>query len=272
MVELPLVLGGHTYIQQLGNDPQPSEQAIDDIVQSCLAAGIDWFDTTYRPERIALGASLSRLGMVSKAHILAWNFFKLFGPGEDVGRPDYYRPEHIRLILEDLGQPCIDGLVVHPLDDLQENHRQERLALAWQEQGLVRSLGIWSPGKSALREYPDGKPYSFVVEPHNVTTAHSLENILAYLELGWMVFACSPFVRGWALDQLVERSTGLGYESISEGKRRLANLMLRYSLFTPGVHRLIVSMRRPEWVAEAVSACAMGELSPAERVILDELR
>ena len=51
----PLVLGGHSFIQQLGNDPGLSEADQTRLVESCLNRGIRWFDTTYQPERIALG-------------------------------------------------------------------------------------------------------------------------------------------------------------------------------------------------------------------------
>ena len=58
--ELPLMLGGHSFVQQLGNDPIPDPGAAVEVVAACLDAGIRWFDTTFRPERIALGAALAR--------------------------------------------------------------------------------------------------------------------------------------------------------------------------------------------------------------------
>ena len=53
MTSTPLILGGHSFIQQLGNDPQPSEATQLAIVAACLDQGITWFDTTYQPERLA---------------------------------------------------------------------------------------------------------------------------------------------------------------------------------------------------------------------------
>ena len=60
-VEMPLILGGHSFISQLGNDQPASEEEQRSIVQSCLEHGIRWFDTTYRPERVALGKVLDEL-------------------------------------------------------------------------------------------------------------------------------------------------------------------------------------------------------------------
>src|SRR5207245_5590621 len=80
--EIPLILGGHSFISQLGNDPPASEQEQHRIVETCLDHGIRWFDTTYQPERVALGNVLHALGRRGEATILAWNFFTDFSPGD----------------------------------------------------------------------------------------------------------------------------------------------------------------------------------------------
>ncbi len=71
--EMPLILGGHSFISQLGNDPPASEQEQHKIVETCLDHGIRWFDTTYQPERVALGNVLHALGRRGEAKILAWS-------------------------------------------------------------------------------------------------------------------------------------------------------------------------------------------------------
>ena len=53
--DVPLVLGGHSFIRQLGNEPRPDAGEQARIVAVCLDAGIRWFDTMYAPERVALG-------------------------------------------------------------------------------------------------------------------------------------------------------------------------------------------------------------------------
>ena len=82
--DIPLVLGGHSFISQLGNDLPASDQERYAIVESCLDCGIRWFDTTYQPERIALGRVLRGLGRRHEASILAWNFFSDFLPSEQL--------------------------------------------------------------------------------------------------------------------------------------------------------------------------------------------
>ena len=69
-----LVLGGHSFISQLGNDPEASEEEQIAIVEACLDAGIHRFDTTYQPERRALGRMPEALGRRHEAEIYAWNF------------------------------------------------------------------------------------------------------------------------------------------------------------------------------------------------------
>jgi len=272
MSEIPLILGGHTYIQQLGNDPCPSPAQIDEIVSKCLDAGICWFDTTYRPERIALGESLQRLGRRAEAHILVWNFFKLFEPGEEVGGPNAYQNHHLQEILEDLRCDYIDALVVHAVNQPDENERQTRLAVAWQNQGWVGQLGLWSPGVQAAQQSRlTGSPYQFVVEPHNITTTESPDKLETYAQAGWVIYACSPFVRGWELDRLVERAAQLDGPPLTKTRSQVSDLLIRYSLFSPHVNRLIIAMRRPEWVEAAVAAVRRGPLTMEEQVWLNSL-
>ena len=142
-IATPLILGGHSFISQQGNDPatSPEEQRV--IVESCLDHGIRWFDTTYQPERVALGNVLDALGRRGEATILAWNFFTDFAPGDPVGEAEYYRPGHIEIILEQLRTDYVDCLVVVPLADPGENQRQVELTTEWRKKGYVRSLGLW---------------------------------------------------------------------------------------------------------------------------------
>jgi aryl-alcohol dehydrogenase-like predicted oxidoreductase len=275
MLELPLILGGHTYIQQLGNEPRPSPDQIDAIVAACLDAGIVWFDTTYRPERIAVGKSLQRLRRRDEAHLIAWNFFRLFDDGDDVGGPDAYQPHHLDEMLRDLHTDRIDALVVHGVPQADDNKRQTELAVGWQHQGLVGTLGCWSPGVAAAQQAAQtGSPFQFAVEPHNVTTHDSPAKTQAYTQAGWSVFACSPFVRGWELDRLVERATLYeGFQSLPSTtmRSRISDLLIRFSLFSPCVDRLIIAMRRVEWVNAAVQAVQRGPLNEDEQALLNAL-
>jgi len=258
-VECPLVLGGHTFIQQLGNEPKPTEDEQVRIVETCLNQGIRWFDTTYRPERVALGQALSRLGRRNEAVILAWNFFTSFGDEDDVGAPDYYQPHHLDQMLDELQTDHIDGLVVHQLDDPERNSRQEELAQGWQRRGVIRWLGTWYPPVNPVETYGLNNPYSFMVRPYNVTTPEAAPAFSACKALGWQTLACSPFVRGWELDKRLGRSN-------APDRAQLADRMLRYALFRPHVDRLIVAMRREAWVVANIASWRCGPLTEVEMI------
>jgi aryl-alcohol dehydrogenase-like predicted oxidoreductase len=262
---LPLVLGGHSFIQQLGADAMaPADEQIA-IVKACLDNGITWFDTTYQPERIALGRALAQLGRRDEATIIAWNFFVDFAPGGEVGGPAHYQPHHIDLMCEQLRTERIDYLVVHSMGDPKEDRRQEELAQLWQQQGRVKRLGTWWPPADADMAFGTQSPYAFMVRPYNVTTADAPAAFAACKRLGWETLACSPFVRGWELDKMVQReqqSEGGATEAI---RSDLADLMLRYSLFSPNVDRLIVASRKAEWVANNARSVRRGPLSAEER-------
>lgn len=264
--EVPFILGGHSFIQQLGNDPIASPDVQVKIVQACLDAGIRWFDTTYQPERIALGRALKQLGRRSEAVIIAWNFFVDFVPGESTGSHAPYEPQHIDLMLRQLQTDRIDCLVVHPVEDQARHQQQLELAIRWKEQGLVKRLGTWWPGTDVTQRYAQRNPYSFMVRPYNVTTADAPPVFAACKAVGWETCAASPFVRGWELDKMVKAAVERGEGTETELRPRLADRMLRYSLFAPNVDRVIVAMRRVEWVQRNVESYRRGPLKPHERI------
>ncbi len=240
-----LVLGGHSFIEQLGTDPAPDRVQAREIVQACLDQGVVRFDTTYAPERVALGQALSHLGRRAEALVIAWNFFERFGPGESVGGHAPFRPEHLQAMLDELQTEWIDLLVVHPVDDASEQARQQELAAGWLADGKVRALGTWMPGHSVPRE-----PYSAAFAPYNAATPEAAAWFAGYRERGWETYATSPFVRGWELDKRVAAS--------GRSKADEADMMLRYAAFAPDVDYLIVSMRRVEWVAANVASWGRG--------------
>ena len=269
--ELPLVLGGHSFIRQLGNDPLPTADEQTAIVAACLDAGIRWFDTTYQPERVALGAALKRLGRRDEATLIAWNFFQTFKPEDDqVGPPDYYRPQHLDQMLAELCTDRIDVLVVHPLQDTSENERQLKLACAWRDSGRVKALGLWAPDERCAQTYATSNPYSFMVRPWNVLTPEAPPIFAAAKQLGWTTLACSPFLRGWHLDKLVAAAVAAGLAE-QDAREKLADLLLRYSLFQPNVDRLIVSIRKTEWIAKNAASVKRGKLSDDEQAWLAKL-
>ncbi len=166
----PLVLGGHSFISQLGSDPAADEAAQVRIVEACLDAGVRWLDTTYQPERVALGRALETLGRRDEAVIIAWNFFTDFGPDDEVGGPAAYQPHHVDQMLKQLRTDRIDCLVVHGVGDAAEDARQEVAGGRVGRQGKVGRLGVWHPDERAADRFGADSPYSFMVRPFNVTT------------------------------------------------------------------------------------------------------
>jgi aryl-alcohol dehydrogenase-like predicted oxidoreductase len=262
---VPLVLGGHSFIRQLGTDPPASETEQRAIVESCLAHGIRWFDTTYQPERSALGRALESLGRRDEATILAWNFFRDFGPDDPVGEPEQLRSEHLEIMLEQLRTTWIDCLVLVPLSDPEQDQRQEDLALTWQKQGYVRSLGRWVEHQPKPERGENGSVVRYAFQPCNLGTRRAAARFAAYKKHGWNTVATSPFFRGWELEKMVAGAAARGEGGPDELRSRLADAMLRFALFHPSVDRLVVAMRKVEWVQRNVHSAAHGPLTAEER-------
>jgi aryl-alcohol dehydrogenase-like predicted oxidoreductase len=269
--EAPLVLGGHSFISQLGNDPPPSAQEQRAIVQSCLDHGIRWFDTTYQPERIALGNALHALARRDEARILAWNFFTDFGPGGQLGQPDSYRPGHIDVILAQLRTAYVDCLVMVPLANRDENQRQVELMIEWQRKGYARTLGLWVDAPAIIEHYRHENPFRFAIRSFSVTT----DDAAAFANCkrcGWETLATSPFVRGWELDRIIVEASARGYGKPEALRPVLADLMLRFSLYQASVDRVIVAMRKLEWVTRNLESVSKGPLTAEEHRWLLRLR
>lgn len=266
---LPLVLGGHTFIPELGNDPATDREAQARIVDACLDAGIRRFDTTYAPERIGLGVALEMLGRRDEADIIAWNFI-LEGDGAYLHSPAPYQRHHLAVMQEQLRTDRIDGLVVHRVGDETEDRRQFELAVSWMEAGHVGEIGVWAPTADPAAIYGEESAVSFMVFPCNVANPNT-EVFAASAAMGWRCLATSPFNRGWLLDKMVARlAEDEGADRVG-ARRRLADAMLRDSLFAPHVDELIIGIRRVEWLAPNVESVRRGPLSPAERVWLESL-
>ena len=270
--ESPLILGGHSFISQLGNDPPASVQEQHAIVESCLDHGIRWFDTTYQPERVALGNVLEVLGRRAEATILAWNFFTEFAPGDPVGEAECYRPNHIDVILEQLRTNYVDCLVVVPLADAEENRRQEEQVIEWQRKGYVRSLGLWVSDPAMIKRYVNENPFQFAVRPFNITTEEDAPVFASCKMSGWETLATSPFVRGWELDKMIAEASARGYGEAKTLRPVLADLMLRFSLFQSNVDRVIVAMRKVEWVGRNLESVAKGPLTADEHRWLQQVQ
>ncbi len=254
----------------MGNDPVPSEAEARHIVGACLDAGIRMFDTTLQPERLALGKALHELGRRDEAYIIAWNFMTVMAPADRNERATEFQPAHLEQLLTELRTDYLDAVVIHDLDNgsPDENARQEGLVVQWQQAGHVKDLGIWEPDENDAARFAEDNPFSFMIRRLNAYNATEAAPHFRMSQemLGWKNYACSPFIRGWFLDKMVEEGASRGVT-----KPQLADLLLRYSLFHANVDRVVTAIRKKEWVAANVRSAHRGPLSDAEKALLEEL-
>ncbi len=251
-----LGLGGHTFIAQLGNDPQPSFDDQCAIVAACLDHGILLMDTTYYQERRALGAVLQRLGRRDEAQITVWNFFHQPGTDAAVVPSTPYQPQHLPIMLAELQTSVIDLLVIHVHDDPAGLRRELELARRWRDEGKVKHIGLGMVQLAHLGHLPHDHPITHVLAPYNAFNQGAAAVFAAARKMGLRVIALSPFIRGWKLDE------------IGEDRPLVAELLLRWVTAQPLVDHVIVAMRRAEWVEANLSAEARGPLSDAEQARL----
>jgi aryl-alcohol dehydrogenase-like predicted oxidoreductase len=270
--EILLILGGHSFISQLGNDPPVSEPNQCRIVESCLDHGIRWFDTTYQPERIALGRVLQAIGRRNEATIMAWNFFTDFSADDQPTGPEYYQPHHIDVILEQLCTDYVDCLVVILSNNPEVSRREIELLVEWKRKGYVRFLGLWIQDAQIIERFRNDNPFRFAIGPFNVATTEAAPLFAACKAVGWETIATSPFRRGWELDKIVAAAVAHGYGQDETLRPIVADLMLRFTLFQQDVDRVIIAMRKLEWVKRNVESISKGPLTAQERRQLQNLR
>ena len=270
--ELPLILGGHSFIRQLGNDPAVPKRDQHRIVESCLEHGIRWFDTTYQPERVALGKVFEAIGRRNEAKIIAWNFFTDLSADDRPTGPDYYQSHHIDIILEQLHTNYVDCLVVIPSNNPEESRQEVELLIDWQRKSYVRSLGLWIQDPAMIERFRDDNPFRFAIRPFNITTTDAASIFAACKLAGWETIATSPFSRGWELDRIIAAASARGYGDVETLRPIVADLMLRFSLSQRDVDRVIIGMRKVEWINRNLESVSKGPLTPDEQRRLQHLR
>jgi aryl-alcohol dehydrogenase-like predicted oxidoreductase len=251
-----LGLGGHSYMQQLGNDPKPAFEEQCEIVSACLDNGIRLLTPPYQ-ERVALGGILERLERRREARIMAWNFFKQPGREDDLVPHTPYEPHHLDIMLEELQTDFIDTLVVHAADDADGQRRELVLTQDWMESGRVRNIALGMAEARHLDVLPEGHPIGGVLIPYNAFAREAADVFAVAKELGMERIALSPFVRGWKLDE------------IREDPAEVSGILLRWVASQDLVDHVIVSMRKSEWVRANLDAVARGPLTEEEQIRLE---
>ncbi|MFB6135565.1 MAG: hypothetical protein ABEJ04_02295 [Halobacteriaceae archaeon] len=264
---VPLVLGGGSLAEPPGLDSEAVEATHRELIRTCVDAGVTAFDTRSERERVALARALDSLGRPGETTV-----FVREGPG-GAGAPGPYERGDAERMADDLGVESLDALVVVPVEDDDAQARQEELAVSWREAGLVGRLGTWHPGPDPAERFGDEDPYEFAVEPYSVSTADAPAAFAAATERGWEAIASSPFDGGRLLGDMVAAAINrAGEDDLGELPARVADHLIRYSLFQPNVDRLLLAMRDPGYVERNVESVERGPLSDEERAWLDSLR
>ncbi|NHN32982.1 aldo/keto reductase [Paenibacillus agricola] len=247
-----LGLGGHSFIEALGNDPEASFEEQCQIVAACLDNGIHVIDTTFYQERVALGRVLQELGRRDEAHIIAWNFFQHAGQTDILVSSTRYEAHHIDIMLEELSTNRIDTLVIHRHDNKERLLQEFELVRQWLASGKIKRVALGMVKGDDLLQLDASAPISCVLAPYNAFTREAEAIFIDAKARGYEVIALSPFVRGWKLDE------------IGEDKAKVADILLRWAVGSELVDLVIVSMRKSEWVATNLATVQRGALSDEE--------
>lgn len=248
-----LGLGGHSFIEPLGNDPPASFEEQCALVSACLDHGIHLLDTTYYQERVALGNVLHELGRREEAQIMVWNFFRQPEQEDDLVPFTPYEPNHFDTILQELRTDRLDVLVVHVHADREKLGHELDLARGWMDSGAVGSVALGMIEPEYLDDLPEGHPVSAVLAPYNAFNREAAAAFERARALGLRCIALSPFIRGWKLDE------------IGGDKAHVSDLLLRWVTEQELVDTVIVSMRRATWVAANRASERRGALSDEEQ-------
>lgn len=252
-----LGLGGHSFIEELGNDPAASFAEQCEIVSACLNSGVRIIDTTYYQERVALGKVLAEIGRREEAEILAWNFFSQAGKENELVDFTPYEPEHIDVMLRELQTSYIDVLVIHVHGDRVKFGNELELAESWIMEGKVKKAALGMAQLRHLNWLPDTHPISYVLAPYNAFQQDAAELFEAAKSRGMTTVALSPFIRGWKLDE------------IAADKNVTADILLRWVAHQPNVDHVIASMRKKEWVVANLHALERGPIHKQDQKLLD---
>lgn len=253
-----LILGGHSFIAPLGSDPAPTESEQLSIVTSCLSHGIHAIDTTYAPERIAVGRVLSQLAptLRARAKPIIWNFFG--GTDPALPGPSEWTAAGFDEAMSQLACGIAPMMVVHSLADCDANSRQIELAASLKQANQITAIGLWGFDIDS----DDVTCADFVVSPYNPEASRKSCLLFAKArQRGLAVVGTSPFGRGWLIDRLCSDSQT---HARGESRESCAELLLRYAAMSSEVDRMIVAMRRSTYVQTNLNSLDLGPLTQVD--------
>src|SRR5207248_7353313 len=124
-----------------------------------------------------------------------------------------------------------------------------------------------------IERFRHDNPFRFAVRPFNIITAKEAGPIFAACKTsGWETLATSPFLRGWELDKMIAAGAAQGYGDAGTLRPIVADLMLRFSLFQRDVDRVIIGMRKVEWIKRNAESVSKGPLTADEYRWLQRMR
>jgi aryl-alcohol dehydrogenase-like predicted oxidoreductase len=136
----------------------------------------------------------------------------------------------------------------------------------------VRFLGLWIQDPTTIELFRHSNRFRFAIRPFNITTEDAASLFAACKLAGWETVATSPFRRGWELDKIIAAAVARGYGDAETLRPIVADLMLRFSLFQRDVDRVIIGMRKVEWIKRNVESNSKGPLTADEHRWLQQLR
>ena len=271
-----LILGGHTFLEELGNDPAASPDEQIAVVSACLKGGIRVVDTTYAVERRGLRTVLRTVEDPGIRPII-WNFFDHPEMEGSLPGPDPWTEDRFEQALAEVGFTEAPFVVVHPVGEAVADRTQIEVVRRLRDEGRITHLGFWvnldTDSKQRERALLQWKwllelenLWRFVVTPWNVTTYRENAEILKVAKAqGWTTLGTSPFVRGWELERRAVRVAGIRQIDLSAAIAQVADHMLRFAAFSPGVDHVVNAIRARRHVRPNLESILQGPLAPNER-------
>ena len=247
-------LGGHSFRSQGGGQaPSPAEATA--LVAALLEAGVNVFDTTTADERLALSHCISQLKARKDCFLVTRHDFG--GARESVLRT-------AELSLRQFRTEVLDALLVGAWSPA---HFTDETVAALEElkrAGKVRFVGFGGhlSARRATALIAKYRELDVVCFPYNVTTrkAEGAMAEAAKRQLG--LFTIKPFARG----ELLRDAQPSSKASVPSRPEALLKFVLR----NERVATAFVGMHTLDQARENLAASGGGQLSKADREVLDE--